>query len=467
MTDYVVQLIEFLKNEDNPKVRNKLMQNLWRYWKADIIDENITKAYLDILKDKNDIIDNRSLASGYLMKIYNDLVRSNTDFNNVTIDEIISIYNNILSTEYTIDEYFISQCIQAITIIGIRANRCKKSLEGLLSKKISPKVKIEALNTIERINPGKFIKFFLKQLRIRRDFKVHKHLLERIEQNFIPTRNWSLIEETIVHLLNHKERIIRQMAGTLIAKYGVVGSYEKEIQEIYYIEIHPTPKLLLIRSLGTVGTENKQTISILDKERQTGNPLNSKEAREALEKITSRSETFKHYQDLTNHFKNGKKKIQKIPRKTLQKIFLNLEYFKDPIYKKLVEELNGVYTNGYNTSVFMLTRKLTENFMIEIIKKEYLGEDDLWSYTNKNGEQCIENFSDLIRNLFKNPNIIAKAHTSAFTTTIDRIKEKLEDIREKTNPVVHSIAIIPSDKDTEELRDIVESVFPALIKMKN
>jgi len=88
------------------------------------------------------------------LKIYDDIHSVNTDYINELINKIIGAYNQILANDFAFDGNFTSICIQAIYKIGLRAKVCIKNLEGLLSKKILSKIKVETLNTIEKLNPN-------------------------------------------------------------------------------------------------------------------------------------------------------------------------------------------------------------------------------------------------------------------------------------------------------------------------
>lgn len=144
--------------------------------------------------------------------------------------------------------------------------------------------------------------------------------------------------------------------------------------------------------------------------------------------------------------------------------FINADLIKDSLFNDLIKEINIAYKFGLNTAIFQLTRKFVENCIIEILRKYYPQQDELWQYTRNNITR-IQNFSTLIENLFTDPNIFSRVNVSAFETTIEQIEVNLDDIRTKTNPVVHSIAFYPSKTKVEELKDIISSLMPILSKM--
>lgn len=158
-------------------------------------------------------------------------------------------------------------------------------------------------------------------------------------------------------------------------------------------------------------------------------------------------------------------RIRTKKRKTVN--FINLDYFEGPIYPQIVKELNRAYKKELNTCIFFLSRKILENYVIDILKENFPQRKDLWQYTKRNGVIVIHSLSKLITNLCKEKNLLPKANLSNYHTNIQDFEHKLNKIKNITNPSVHSLAITPQDIDVNELKDLMNSVFPILYRLMN
>ena len=141
-------------------------------------------------------------------------------------------------------------------------------------------------------------------------------------------------------------------------------------------------------------------------------------------------------------------------------------YFIDPKYCqyptnlfKISKEINELYTDGYTTPIFGETRVLIENYLIEVIAKNYPDNVELWRTANQTHILSI-----LISNLFRNPGIFVQANIRPYPDNINEIKENLQDIVRRCNNAAHN-GIPQTDGQVEELKDKVNRVIPILYEL--
>ena len=79
------------------------------------------------------------------------------------------------------------------------------------------------------------------------------------------------------------------------------------------------------------------------------------------------------------------------------KEFIQVTWLPDDFYKRLVEEINRVYSYGLPMSLSILVRKLFENLIIDILRRKY-GTSELALYYDPSRGK-FHDFSVLIRNL--------------------------------------------------------------------
>ena len=164
---------------------------------------------------------------------------------------------------------------------------------------------------------------------------------------------------------------------------------------------------------------------------------------------------------------NLTRKTKKSTTKKESILFISLDYFEGPIYPQIVKELNKAFKYKLNTSIFFLCRKILENYIIDVLKINFPDKKALWQYTKKNHDIVILGLKRLIENLCKERSLLPKANLSSYQTNIQDFKEKLDEIKDMTNPTIHSLAITPQDRDVLELKDLINSVFPILYRLKN
>ena len=116
--------------------------------------------------------------------------------------------------------------------------------------------------------------------------------------------------------------------------------------------------------------------------------------------------------------------------------------FSDIFYNELRDEINGAYNMGLFTSVMLLSRKLFENHIIDILRVKYppcvAGNLELYFMTN---EGRFQNFTTLLKNI--------EDRKSDFTVdehVIAEIISLIKPFRKSANLNAHSIIIVSNEK---------------------
>lgn len=141
--------------------------------------------------------------------------------------------------------------------------------------------------------------------------------------------------------------------------------------------------------------------------------------------------------------------------------FITLDH-SDYFYQKLESEINICYISGSYTAVLILSRKLIENLLIDILRKKYgyKTEEDVEIYYRTN----LGRFHDLAR-LLKN----LGERKSDFRIDMDIINEifkLIKPFRKNANKKAHSIVHLIEEK--EELENFnVQRLVSLLIRLFN
>jgi predicted house-cleaning noncanonical NTP pyrophosphatase (MazG superfamily) len=132
--------------------------------------------------------------------------------------------------------------------------------------------------------------------------------------------------------------------------------------------------------------------------------------------------------------------------------FIKLEA-EEELYKKLIKEINLAYKNELFTAVFILSRKLIENLLIDILRKKYpINSEGLSIYYNAR-KGAFKNFSDLLEE-FKNRKNDFKPDLRA----VEEILANLELFRPMANSQAHSITFYGKKDDLNkfDMQRIIE-----------
>lgn len=130
-----------------------------------------------------------------------------------------------------------------------------------------------------------------------------------------------------------------------------------------------------------------------------------------------------------------------VPNRQLAKL-VDIE-FGDIFYNKLRDEINEAYKMGLFTSVMLLSRKLFENLLIEILRNKYPPNipSNLEIYFIQSDKR-FQNFTILLKNI--------EDRKSDFTVDeylITEIISKIKPFRKSANSNAHSIIMVSGEKD--------------------
>lgn len=128
-------------------------------------------------------------------------------------------------------------------------------------------------------------------------------------------------------------------------------------------------------------------------------------------------------------------------------VFIEVTRLPDDFYKRLVDEINRIYTNRLPMSLSILIRKLLENLIIDILRKKYSTQVMSLYYDTSRGR--FHDFSVLLKNLDSR-----KGEFQYITQNLDKsLIQKINQYRETGNSGAHSIDVnltinqIAKDKD--------------------
>lgn len=127
--------------------------------------------------------------------------------------------------------------------------------------------------------------------------------------------------------------------------------------------------------------------------------------------------------------------------------FIDIDRIDNPDYAHLVRNINKCYRYGINDATLVLTRKLFENFIIDILRAEYGGSQvELYFNTNRGrfhglGTLC-GNLSDKILDL---------GHYSRLLD--DDLINRIRVFKEEGNSQAHSVRIDIDDEELDEMRE--------------
>lgn len=117
-----------------------------------------------------------------------------------------------------------------------------------------------------------------------------------------------------------------------------------------------------------------------------------------------------------------------------------------PFFRKLIDEINNVYSSNLFTSTYVCLRKLFENLVIELLRAKYgTSRIDLYYWAAKGR---FHDFGVLIENLEQNVGDFA-SYTSAFDNNFFQL---IKNFKEQANRSAHSIDIIENPDDLVKIK---------------
>lgn len=124
--------------------------------------------------------------------------------------------------------------------------------------------------------------------------------------------------------------------------------------------------------------------------------------------------------------------------------FLDIDNVPGTFYPSLVENINNCYQFGIDDATLILTRKLIENLLIDVLRKKY-GTDRIEIYYDLDSSQ-FRSFYELIEEFKK-----VQSDFEHYSSEIDdNFIRELNSIRKPSNAEAHSIETDVSD---DEMKD--------------
>ncbi|MFC6771821.1 hypothetical protein [Halorubrum pallidum] len=140
--------------------------------------------------------------------------------------------------------------------------------------------------------------------------------------------------------------------------------------------------------------------------------------------------------------------------------FLDINNVPGTFYPDLVEDINQCYSIGVHDATLVLTRKLLENLLIDILRKQY-GKQEIELYYLPENHR-FQNFSTLINNF--EDNLADFQHLSGGLDG-DFIDE-LDSFRQNANAEAHSIETNITESEMEEYQKQVRHASQILFKVR-
>ena len=130
----------------------------------------------------------------------------------------------------------------------------------------------------------------------------------------------------------------------------------------------------------------------------------------------------------------------------------------DYFIKEHIEETNRAYHAKCYTAVFILTRKIIENLLIRILRKNFPRNPSLFLNTSTNR---YHDFSVILDNLFTERNQFSDVGKSV----IERLNQLVKPFKDDANAKTHSWFHIV--KSASEINDWqLETIFQLIIKLE-
>jgi len=140
--------------------------------------------------------------------------------------------------------------------------------------------------------------------------------------------------------------------------------------------------------------------------------------------------------------------------------FLDIANVPGTFYPDLVEDINQCYSIGVNDATLILTRKLLENLLIDILRKQY-GKQEIHLYYRPDNHR-FQNFSTLIDNFEDNLSDFQHLSGGLDSDFIDQ----LNAFRQDANAEAHSIETNITEDEIESYREQARHASQILFRVK-
>ena len=137
-------------------------------------------------------------------------------------------------------------------------------------------------------------------------------------------------------------------------------------------------------------------------------------------------------------------------------LFIDSDAVDEKFYERLVEDINECYRVRVNDAVLVLTRKLFENLLVDILRGHYGRENfQLFFDTNRGYHYGL---SELKRNLRENV-----GEFRIYSRDIDEdLLDDLDEFKERGDAGAHSIVVDVDDKTVENMSQDATQLFEVL-----
>lgn len=127
--------------------------------------------------------------------------------------------------------------------------------------------------------------------------------------------------------------------------------------------------------------------------------------------------------------------------------FIDTEAVDDERYQQLIEDINDCYRHRIYDGMMVLTRKLFEDMVFQILKTHYAGKQNDMFYDQNNGQHY--SFDDLLSNLKDGVPTLRM-----YSRELEQpLVEEIRDLKNEGNSGAHSIRIDFSDEEVESWSD--------------
>lgn len=126
--------------------------------------------------------------------------------------------------------------------------------------------------------------------------------------------------------------------------------------------------------------------------------------------------------------------------------FIDLDIIDHPYYEQLVDDINRCYEHRVNDGVLVLTRKMHENLVYEILRAEYSSTDSLMFYDSENHRHY--RYDELLDNLKDAAKDVRRMTKEGLD---GEMVEEIRALKDKGNTSAHSIRVDFPDDELEDL----------------
>ncbi|MFB1064915.1 hypothetical protein [Natrinema sp. H-ect4] len=140
--------------------------------------------------------------------------------------------------------------------------------------------------------------------------------------------------------------------------------------------------------------------------------------------------------------------------------FIDIDNVPGTFYPDLVDDINQCYSLGVNDATLVLTRKLLENLIIDILRKEY-GKQEIDLYYLPDNRR-FQNFSTLLSNFEKNLGDFEHLSSGLDSDFID----ELDSFRQDANAEAHSIETSITEEEMDNYREQAQHSAQVLFRIQ-